>query len=219
MSYFTDPGKLTSLLGNMAEGTLTTIALFCIALVASLPLGFLSALGSISRVKPVRWLVNLYVLIMRGTPLMLQIIFIYFGLGMIGIGLPRFLAAVVALVVNYTAYFSEIFRGGIQSIETGQFEAADVLGMNYSLTMRRIVLPQVFKRVMPSVGNEVINLIKDTALVYTIGISELLRVGQTSMMRDGSLLPLFIAGAFYLLMNALVTKGLRLVEKRFNYYR
>ena len=219
MIYFQDMSRLGDLLQSLCMGSLTTIELFVLTILIALPEGFVLALGSISKRKPLKWVINVYILVMRGTPLMLQILFVYFGIGMLGIKIDRFVAAVLSITINYAAYFSEIFRGGIQSIEKGQFEAADMLGMTYGQTMRRIVLPQVFKRVLPSVGNEVINLVKDTALVYTIGLSELLHAGNIAMMRDSNIIPLVIAGVFYLVMNALVTKGLHWTESKFDYYR
>nr|WP_243108395.1 amino acid ABC transporter permease [Maliibacterium massiliense] len=219
MSYLTNMDKLGKLLLALVEGSGVTLTIFVVTLLLSVPLGFFSSLGSLSKNKVVRGLINVYVLVFRGTPLMLQILFIYFGINMLGLGLDRHLAAILSITINYAAYFSEIFRGGIQSMPLGQFEAADVLGLTHSQTMRRIILPQMFKNVFPSVGNEVINLIKDTALTYTIGVSELLRVGNNAMMGSGSIIPLLIAGLFYLAMNAVVSRGLHWGEKRLSYYR
>jgi len=217
--YFSNPEKLWLLLQSLFEGSLTTLELFALSLVLSLPLGFLVSLLSVSRSKTVRGITAGYVLVMRGTPLLLQIMFIYFGLNMLGLHIARFPAAVLSFVINYAAYYSEIFRGGIQSIDQGQREAADMLGLTRAQTTIRIILPQVFKRVLPSVGNEVINLVKDTSLVYAVGISELLRAANSALMRDSDITPLFVAMIFYLVMNLVVTRVLAFTEKRFAYYR
>lgn len=220
MKYFSDPAKLEALLGSLLEGTGNTLLLFGITIVLSIPLGFFICMGSMNKkVAPVRWLSRLYVLLLRGTPLMLQVMFVYFGLNLLGAGINRFIAGILAFTLNYAAYFSEIFRGGIQSIEIGQHEAARVLGLTRGQTTRRIVLPQMFKRVIPAMGNEVINLVKDTALVSAIAVDDLMRLASSAVTRDADVTPFVIAALFYLIMNAVVTRIMAMIEKRFAYYR
>lgn len=149
---------------------------------------------------------------------MLQIVFVFFGLPVVGITFDRFTAVIIAFVFNYAAYFGEIFRGGIESIDTGQYEAAKVLGLSPYRTFTRIVLPQMFKIVLPSIANEVITLVKDTSLVYIVGIGELLRAGKIASNRDASLLPLALVGVIYLLLTAIFTIAFNKVEKRYSYY-
>ena len=153
----------------MLEGTQVTLEIFCITLVLSLPIGLLAALGRISSLKPLRLLMEFYVWIMRGTPLMLQLLFVYFALPMVGIMLPDIAAALLAFVLNYAAYFAEIFRAGIQAIDEGQMEAGRSLGMTWVQTMRYIIVPQAFKNIVPPLGNEFIALLKDSSLVSVIG--------------------------------------------------
>ena len=156
---------------------------------------------------------------MRGTPLLLQIVFIYFGLPSLNIVFERFPAAIIAFTLNYGAYFGEIFRAGIASVDYGQYEAADVLGLSKINTFFRIVLPQAFKTVLPPISNEVVTLVKDTALVYVIGLDELLRVGKIASNRDSSLVPLIIIGIVYLILIAILSKGLNKVERKYQYYK
>ena len=204
---------------QLCEGLGVTLLLFVLTVIFSIPLGLLCSLGSRSKNIVVRGIINVYVLIMRGTPLLLQIIFLFYGLGFAGVKLPRELSALLSLVLNYTAYFSEIFRGGIQSMDKGQYEAAGVLGLTKRQTFMRIILPQVFKRVMPSIGNEVINLVKDTALVSWLAINDILKIAQGIMVASGTVTALIVAMAFYLIINAVVTIIMRKIEGRFNYYR
>ena len=168
----------------MLEGTQVTLEIFCITLVLSLPIGLLAALGRISSLKPLRLLMEFYVWIMRGTPLMLQLLFVYFALPMVGIMLPDIAAALLAFVLNYAAYFAEIFRAGIQAIGRGQYEAAKTLGMTYPQTMRRIIIPQMIRHVLPPISNETINLVKDTSLIYILAMNDLLRVARTIVQRE-----------------------------------
>ena len=172
-----------------------------------------------SKIKPIKWLVIFYVWIMRGTPLLLQLIFVFYGLPIIHIVFPRYQAALLAFVLNYAAYFAEIFRGGFQSIDKGQFEAAKVLRLNRWQTMTKIVIPQVIKIVLPSIGNEVINLVKDSSLVYVIGLGDLLRAGNVAMARDVTLIPLVLVGVIYLLLISICAFVLKKLEKHFSYYR
>ena len=180
----------------MLEGTQVTLEIFCITLVLSLPIGLLAALGRISSLKPLRLLMEFYVWIMRGTPLMLQLLFVYFALPMVGIMLPDIAAALLAFVLNYAAYFAEIFRAGIQAIGRGQYEAAKTLGMTYPQTMRRIIIPQMIRHVLPPISNETINLVKDTSLIYILAMNDLLRVARTIVQREFDMTPFVIAGVF-----------------------
>jgi polar amino acid transport system permease protein len=207
------------LLPSMLKGLTVTLKLFFLTLMLALPLGILMGMARISKFKPLKWFMEFYVWLFRGTPLLLQLLFMYFGLMTIGILLEREFAAYLAFVLNYSAYLAEIFRAGIQSIDQGQYEAADVLGLNRFQTMRNIVMPQVFKRVLPPIGNEVINLVKDTALIYVLAISELSRVARTHVMRDDTFVPFIIAAIFYLIMNGTVQQFFKWVESRFDYYR
>ena len=205
----------------LIEGTGVTLQVFLITLQLSVPLGLGLALARISRFKSVSVAVNGYIWLMRGTPLMLQMLFIYFALPfvpVIGIRLPDFPAAIVAFVLNYAAYFAEIFRAGIQSIERGQYEGARVLGMTYAQTMRRIVLPQVIKRILPPVSNETITLVKDTSLIYVLAMNDLLRAARGIVQRDFSTTPFIVAGAFYLLMTLVLTYGFQRLEKKYAVY-
>ena len=205
----------------LIEGTGVTLQVFLITLLLSVPLGLGLALARISRFKSVSVAVNGYIWLMRGTPLMLQMLFIYFALPfvpVVGIRLPDFPAAIVAFVLNYAAYFAEIFRAGIQSIERGQYEGARVLGMTYAQTMRRIVLPQVIKRILPPVSNETITLVKDTSLIYVLALNDLLRAARGIVQRDFSTTPFIVAGAFYLLMTLVLTYGFQRLEKKYAVY-
>ena len=190
------------LLPALLSGLDTTLKVFFLTLILSIPLGVLVAVGRLSKIKPLVALVELYIWVMRGTPLLLQIIFVFFGLPIVGITFDRFPAAILAFVLNYAAYFGEIFRGGIESIDKGQYDAAKVLGFTPAKTFTRIILPQMIKIVLPSVANEVITLIKDTSLVYVVGLGELLRAGKIASNRDVSLVPLVVVGVFYLVLTA-----------------
>lgn len=204
----------------MLEGTLTSIRIFFLTLIFSLPLGFVVAKGRMGRNWLLRSIVNLYIQIMRGTPLILQLIFVYFApFYVFGVSYDRFTAVIIAYVVNYSAYFAEIYRSGLQSIEKGQYEASRVLGFSKAHTFFFIVLPQVIKRILPSLANEVITLVKDTALAQTIGVAELFRVAQNASAREFSTVPIFVAGIFYFVMNFIVSKVFDLFEKKLSYYR
>lgn len=206
------------LMPAMVSGLNTTLKVFTLTLVLSIPLGVLVSLGRLSKIKPLSSAVQLYIWVMRGTPLLLQIVFIFFGLPIIGITFDRFTAVMIAFILNYAAYFGEIFRGGIESIDKGQYDAAKVLGFTPSKTFIRIILPQVIKIVMPSIANEVITLIKDTALVYIVGLGELLRAGKIASNRDASLMPLVLVGVIYLALTALLEAIFKKFEGRFSYY-
>ncbi len=211
---------MVQMLVLMLEGTLTSLKIFFLTLVFSLPLGFVVAKGRMSRNRLLKGVVNLYIQIMRGTPLILQLIFVYFApFYIFGVSYDRFTAVIIAYVVNYSAYFAEIYRSGLQSIEKGQYEASRVLGFSRAHTFFFIVLPQVIKRILPSLANEVITLVKDTALAQTIGVAELFRVAQNASAREFSTVPIFVAGVFYFVMNFIVSKVFDLFEKKLSYYR
>lgn len=197
--------KILSTTMLMLEGTEVTLEIFFVTLALSIPIGLLAALGRISPVKPLSMLVEFYVWLMRGTPLMLQLLFVYFALPMVGILLPDIAAALLAFVLNYAAYFCEIFRAGIQSISRGQYEAAKTLGMTYPQTMRRIIIPQMLKNVLPPISNETINLVKDTSLIYILAMNDLLRVARNIVQREFDMTPFVIAAVFYLAMTFVLT--------------
>ena len=202
----------------MLEGSTITLEIFCVTLALALPLGLFAALGRLSRFRLLNRLLEVYIWIMRGTPLMLQLLFVYFALPMVGILLPDIAAALLAFVLNYAAYFAEIFRSGIQAVPRGQFEAARALGMSAPLTMRRIVLPQVLRITLPPVSNETINLVKDTSLVYILAMNDLLRVARTIVQREFDMTPFLIAGIFYLTMTAVLTYGFKKLEAHYGRY-
>lgn len=202
----------------MLEGSEITLEIFFVTLIIALPLGMLAALGRLSAWKPLARLVEFYIWIMRGTPLMLQLLFVYFALPMVGIRLPDIAAALLAFTLNYAAYFAEIFRAGIQSVPKGQYEAAKTLGMSYPQTMRRIILPQVFRMVLPPVSNETINLVKDTSLVYILAMNDLLRVARTIVQREFDMTPFLIAAVFYLAMTFVLTWGFKKLEAYYGKY-
>ncbi len=210
---------VVSLLPSLTEGLVSTLKIFIVTLVLSIPLGIVIALGRLSKVKIISVVTEGYIWLMRGTPLLLQIVFVFFGLPLIGISFDRFPAAIIAFVLNYAAYYGEIFRAGIQSIDKGQYEASEVLGMSNSQTFFRIIFPQMIKRVLPPVANEVITLVKDTALVYVVGLDELLKVAKTASNRDASLVPLVVVAVFYLLLTAVLTKVFQVLEKKYSYYQ
>ena len=208
------------LLSQMLEGTLMSLRIFFSTLLFSLPLGLLVALGRMSKNPIINLPVRFYILVMRGTPLMLQLLFIFYGLKPIfGIQLDRVISAQVAFALNYAAYFAEIFRGGIEGIPQGQHEAAKVLGFTKKQTFFRIVLPQVVKRIIPPIGNEFITLFKDTSLAQAIGVVELLRITENWVSSAVDMTPFLIAGIFYLVMNGIVTRCFTVAEKRLSYYR
>lgn len=211
---------IVQILPSIRGGLKMTLGVFVLTLIGSVPLGILVSLALRSDIYSLKWVMNAYVWIMRGTPLLLQIVFVYYGLSLANImTLPRFEAAVVTFILNYTAYFAEIFRGGIQSIPDGQYDGAKVLGLSKLQTMRKIVLPQVLKIVMPSVGNEVVNLVKDSSLVYVIGLGDLMRAGNIAASRDVTLVPYLLVGLVYLVLIAIATIVQRRMESKMNYYR
>ena len=212
--------SLTTLLRQMGEGTLSTLLIFALTLLFSLPLGLLITFGRRSKYKIISIPVRFYILVMRGTPLMLQLFFVFYGLNpLFGIQPQRMQAAVIAFVLNYAAYFAEIYRGGIESIPEGQYEAGKVLGFTRGQTFFHIVLPQVIKRILPPMGNEFITLVKDTSLAQVIAVVELLKVTNNWVSSAVSMVPFVIAAVFYLVMNGVVTRCFTIAEKRLSYYR
>ena len=203
----------------MLEGLKITLSLFFITLIISIPLGITIAFLRLSKNKIISQMANIYILIMRGTPLLLQLIFVYFGLPLIGIIFDRFDAAIVAFSLNYAAYYAEIFRGGIQSIDKGQYEGAFVLGFSKFDMYKKVIFPQVIKRVLPAMSNEVISLIKDTAIVYAIGLNDILRISQIAQNQQASIVPLVQAGAIYLVLIGILTMIFKRIENKYAYYR
>ncbi len=202
----------------MLEGSQVTLEIFLITIILSIPLGMMASLGRLSSIKPVSLFFEFYVWIMRGTPLMLQLLFVYFALPSVGILLPDIAAALLAFTLNYAAYFAEIFRAGIQAVPKGQYEAAQALGMTYWQMMRYVILPQVIKIVLPPISNETINLVKDTSLIYILAMNDLLRVARTIVQREFDMTPFLIAAIFYLAMTAVLTWIFKRLEEKFGAY-
>lgn len=205
---------------QLLSGFWETMKVFILTLLFSLPLGLIICFGSMSTFKPLRALVRSFVWIIRGTPLMLQLMIIFYGPGLM-FGLPsmsRFTATIVAFSINYACYFSEIYRGGIESIPRGQYEAGQVLGMTKGQIFFKVVLLQVIKRILPSMSNEVITLVKDTSLARIIGIYEIIWAGE-SFIKKGLIWPLFYTGAFYLIFSGLLTILFGKLEKKLDYFR
>ena len=205
---------------QLLQGFGETLKVFVLTLVFSIPLGLVVCFGSMSRFTPLRLLTRGFVWIIRGSPLMLQLIIIFYGPGlMFGLpAMPRLTATLVAFSINYACYFSEIYRGGIESIPQGQYEAGQVLGLTKSQIFFQVVLLQVIKRIMPSMSNEIITLVKDTSLARIIGIYEVIWAGE-SFIKSGLIWPLFYTGAFYLVFNGLLTVALGKLEKKLDYFR
>ncbi|MBQ8782410.1 MAG: amino acid ABC transporter permease [Clostridia bacterium] len=223
---------------DLLEGFGTTLQLFGLTLLFALPLGLIISFGSMSKFKPVKWLIKTFVWIIRGTPLMLQMIVIYYGPGLVGsyasaIENPgfimswlaswsvfdRFVAVLIAFVINYACYFSEIYRGGIEGIPVGQKEAGQVLGLTKTQIFFKITLMQVVKRIIPPMSNEIITLVKDTSLARIIAVYEIIFMGQNYIKLEGIIWPLFYTGAFYLAFNGLLTIVFGRIEKKLSYYR
>jgi polar amino acid transport system permease protein len=209
---------LLNMVLQMLVGTQITLEIFFITLVVALPLGLLASLGRISALKPVSRFMEFYIWLMRGTPLMLQLLFVYFALPMIGVRLPDIVAALLAFTLNYAAYFAEIFRAGIQGIDRGQYEAAKTLGMTYAQTMRRIIIPQMIRHVLPPISNETINLVKDTSLIYILAMNDLLRVARTIVQREFDMTPFLVAAVFYLAMTFVLTWIFKKLEAHYGKY-
>lgn len=205
---------------SMVEASGNTILIFVLTLLFGLPLGLIISIGRMSKYKVVHIPIKVYLLIMRGTPLILQLLVVFFVPPLVfGIRVDRFSAAVIAFTLNYAAYFGEIFRSGFQSIPKGQKEAAKVLGFTTNQTFFKITLPQMVKRVLPPMGSEFMTLVKDSALVQVIGVPEIYQLASNTVSSTASIIPLVMAGVFYLVMNAVVSKIFSSVEKRLDYYK
>ncbi len=210
---------------ELTTGSLKTIELFLLTLAGALPIGLFLSFGSMSHFKPIKYLTKTLVWIVRGTPLMLQLILVYYGPGLIfgnnvwGMGSSgRFIAVICAFVINYACYFSEVYRGGIESIPKGQYEAGATLGLTKSQVFFKVILLQVVKRILPPMGNEFINLVKDTSLARIISVYEVLWAGQLFIKSDGLIWPLFMTGAYYLVFSGIVTIVLGKLEKKLGYF-
>jgi len=206
---------------QLLEGFRVTLLIFFITLAASVPLGLVITFGSMSRFAPLRYLTRTFVWIIRGTPLMLQVMVVFFGPGLLfeWRALPRLTAVLIAFIINYACYFSEIYRGGIESIPKGQYEAGQVLGMTKSQVFFRVVLFQVVKRIVPAMGNEVITLVKDTSLARVVSVVELVKAAQDIVGLKSIIWPLFYIAAFYLAFSGLLTILFSKLEKKLNYYQ
>ena len=204
----------------MLEGSVTTLQMFVLTLLFALPLGLIISFGSMSRFSPLRWLTKTFVWIIRGSPLMLQILIVFYGPGLLfgWKALPRFTAALVTFVINYACYFSEIYRGGIQGVPQGQYEAGQVLGMTKTQIFFKVTLLQVVKRIVPPMGNEFITLVKDTSLVRVISVYEIIWVGE-SFIKKGMIWPLFYCMVFYLLFSGALTLALGWFERKLSYFK
>lgn len=214
---------ISVMLSKLTEGMVVSLIIFAVTLLFSLPLGMFIAFGRMSKISFVRWIFKIYISIMRGTPLMLQLMVIYFGpyyiFGIQNTPTWKNTAVAVGFVLNYAAYFAEIYRGGIESMPQGQYEAAKILGYSRAQTFMRIILPQVIKRILPSVTNETITLVKDTSLAFTIGILEMFTISKALAASQTTMLPYVFAGIFYYVFNFIVAFLMELLEKKLNYYR
>ena len=213
---------LDVMLKTMGTGMLRTCGIFFLTLLGSLPLGMVVALLRKSRFKPVQWIIKIYISIMRGTPLMLQLLVWYFGpYYLFGMSIKgwRFPAIIVGFVMNYAAYFAEIYRGGIESIPIGQYEAAQVLGYTKIQTFMKIILPQVIKTILPSVTNEIITLVKDTSLAFTLAYQEVFSLAKQISASQTSFIPFVVAGVFYYVANYVVAFVMERIEKALSYYQ
>ncbi|MBQ1517407.1 MAG: amino acid ABC transporter permease [Clostridia bacterium] len=221
---------IQNIISQLGEGMLKTCLLFFSTLVISLPLGLIISFGRMSKwtpfggkFKPVNMLARIYISIMRGTPLMLQIMVVYFGpYYLFGIKISssyQIYAAIIAFAINYAAYFAEIYRGGIESISQGQYEAAHILGFTKAQTFFKIILPQVMKRILPSVTNEVITLVKDTSLAFVIAYAEMFTMAKRIAAKETSMIPFVAAGIFYYIFNLIVALVMNGIEKKMSYYK
>lgn len=215
--------KLAAIFSQLLSGSALTLEIFFLTLVLSLPLGLLVAFGRMAKNPVIRTVTKVYISIMRGTPLMLQLMFVYFGpYYLFGFQLSeayRFTAVLIGFVLNYAAYFAEIYRGGIESMPKGQYEAAQVLGFGRAQTFFRIILPQVMKRILPSVTNEVITLVKDTSLAQVLAVTEMFTAAKSLASAQRWVVPFIVAGVFYYIMNYVVAWVMELIERRMSYYR
>lgn len=215
--------NILNILTQLSEGMLFSILIFSVTLILSLPLGLLVAFARMSKIEAIRILASIYISIMRGTPLMLQLMVVYFGpyyiFGIKVVDNYRIIAALIGFVINYAAYFAEIYRGGIQSIGRGQYEAAKLLGYTKTQTFMVIILPQVIKRILPSITNEVITLIKDTSLAFTISVLEMFSRAKALASSSTSMVPFVVAACIYYVFNFIVEFIMNGIEKRLEYYR
>lgn len=211
------------MLSQLAKGMMVTTEIFFVTLIFSLPLGLVVCWGKMSKISVIRWIVSAYISIMRGTPLMLQLMVVYFGPYFIfGIRISRgysLIAVFIAFTINYAAYFAEIYRGGIESMPAGQYEAAKILGYSKAQTFFRIILPQVIKRILPSVTNEIITLVKDTSLAFVVAVAEMFTLAKQIASSQTTMVPFVVAAVFYYVFNLLVAVIMDKVEKKLNYYR
>lgn len=215
--------SFTTILQQLMSGMLATLAVFFATLIFALPLGLLVTFGRMSKFKPLQWLMMLYISVMRGTPLMLQLMVVYYGPYYV-FGIPVsasgiFTATVIGFSINYAAYFAEIYRAGIQSIPVGQTEAAKVLGYSKVQTFFKIIFPQMVKRVIPPVTNEIITLVKDTSLAFVLAYAEMFTIAKQIAARETTIMPLFVAGAFYYVLNLIVAGVMGWVERKLSYYK
>ncbi|HIU48191.1 MAG TPA: amino acid ABC transporter permease [Candidatus Avimonoglobus intestinipullorum] len=215
--------QFTTMLWQLLEGLGVSFYIFSLTLIFSLPLGLVIAFGRMAKNPVIRWIAQLYISIMRGTPLMLQLFVVYFGPYYIfGISITdsyRMIAVIIGFVLNYAAYFAEIYRGGIESMPQGQYEAAHVLGYSKAQTFFKIILPQVIKRILPPVTNEVITLVKDTSLAFAISVTEMFTVAKAIAAREKTMAAFVAAGVFYYLFNLIVAFVMQRIEKKLSYYR
>ncbi len=215
--------EFTAILQELSGGMIKTVGIFVWTLVLSLPLGLLIAFGRMSKNWAVSTLFKMYISIMRGTPLMLQLLVVYFGpyylFGLNISGGYRFIAIIIGFVLNYAAYFAEIYRSGIESMPVGQYEASKVLGYSKSQTFMKIILPQVIKRILPSITNEVITLVKDTSLAFSLAYMEMFTIAKQIAASQTTMMPFVVAAIFYYVFNLVVAAVMEFVEKKLNYYR
>lgn len=215
--------ELTVMLKQLSEGMVVSVEIFLLTLLFSLPLGLMISFGRMSKNSIISSLVKIYIAIMRGTPLMLQLIVVYFAPSIVfGMKISqsyRFTATIIAFSINYAAYFAEIYRSGIESMPIGQYEAAKVLGFNRFQTFFKIILPQVIKRILPPVTNETITLVKDTSLAFAIAVTEMFTIAKQISAKEASVMPLMVAGVFYFIFNYVVAFIMERIEKKLSYYR
>ena len=215
--------EFTAILQELSGGMIKTVGIFVWTLVLSLPLGLLIAFGRMSKNWVISTLFKMYISIMRGTPLMLQLLVVYFGpyylFGLNISGGYRFIAIIIGFVLNYAAYFAEIYRSGIESMPVGQYEASKVLGYSKSQTFMKIILPQVIKRILPSVTNEVITLVKDTSLAFSLAYMEMFTIAKQIAASQTTMMPFVVAAIFYYVFNLVVAAAMEFIEKKLNYYR
>ena len=215
--------QINTMISQLSGGMLVSTEIFVVTLVFSLPLGLLIAFGRMSKNKVLQGIVKTYISIMRGTPLMLQLMVVYFGpyyLFHIKVGSGyRLTATFIGFVINYAAYFAEIYRSGIQSMPIGQYEAAQILGYTKAQTFFKIILPQVIKRILPSITNEVITLVKDTSLSFTLSVAEMFTIAKALAASQTNMIPFVAAGIFYYVFNLIVAVVMEWIEKKLDYYR